>query len=159
MTQGKKVVFVASAIIVIIFVVFAAMNLKKTAKMAIMTESGAEAEIPQNISGLSVELLQYGTGDLKVQDGDYILIRYEGKLTDGTVFATNVGSGEPKGIYIGKGEVIPGWDEGLIGMKENEKRKLTISPSMAYGNGGSPKDGVPANSTLVYEIMLFDIIR
>ncbi len=159
MTQGKKIVMAASAIIVMIFVVFAAMSLKKTEKVAIMTESGAEAQIPQNISGLDVELLQYGIGDLKVQDGDYVLLRYEGRLTDGTVFATNMGSGEPKGAYIGKGDLIPGWEEGLLGMKENEKRKLTISPSMAYGNGGSPKDGVPANSTLVYEIMLLDIIR
>lgn len=159
MTQGKKIVAAVSAAIVIIFFVFAAMSLKKTEKVAIMTEGGAEAEIPKNISGLNVELLQYGAGELKAQEGDYVLIRYEGRLTDGTVFASNMSSGEPKGAYIGNGELIPGWEKGLVGMKKNEKRKLTISPSMAYGNGGSPKDGVPASSTLVYEIMLLDIIR
>lgn len=159
MTQGKKIVVIAAAIILIIFSVLAAMNFKKTEKFAILTESGAEAEVPRNISGLKVELLQYGTGDLKVQDGDYLLIRYEGRLTDGTVFATNLGNGEPRGIFIGKGENIPGWEQGLIGMKANEIRRLSVAPSMAYGNGGSPKDGIPADSTLIYEIHLLEIIR
>jgi FKBP-type peptidyl-prolyl cis-trans isomerase len=159
MTQGKKILLVASSAILLIFIYFAAKNLKIKEDFVIMTESGAEAELPQNVSGLRVELLQYGNGDRQVKNGDYILIRYEGRLSDGTLFATNMGKSEPLGVYIGKGETIPGWEKGLLGMRVNEKRKLVVSPEMAYGKNGSPKDGVPADTTLIYEIHLLNIVE
>ncbi|MFA6897109.1 MAG: FKBP-type peptidyl-prolyl cis-trans isomerase [Patescibacteria group bacterium] len=156
MVRGKKILIIVLLVILIGITILAVKNLK-TPSLRGSGSGETVTDVPENISGLGVEVLQYGTGDRKVQSGDYILIRYEGKLQDGTVFASNLEQAEPSGFYVGKGETIKGWDKGLIGMRENEKRKLTISPELAYGSFGS--DGVPANATLTYEIHLLDIVE
>lgn len=153
MVRGKNILVLVLLVILIGFTVFAVENLKTPS----LSGSEKVADIPKDISGLKIKLLQYGTGDRKVQSGDYILIRYEGKLQNGTVFASNMEQEEPSGFYIGKGETIEGWDKGLIGMRKNEKRKLTVSPELAYGSTGLT--GVPANAILTYEIHLLDIVE
>lgn len=139
------------------FTVFAVGNLKRP-RMQTEKTGDAAANVPTDVKGLEVEVLQYGMGDREVKAGDYILVRYEGKLQNGTVFVSNLGQGEPFGFYIGQGKVIAGWDQGLIGMKANEKRRLTIDPELAYGETGSAALGVPADAHLTYEIHLLDIV-
>ena len=157
MVRGKKILISVSLIILMIFIIFAASSFKKPGLYT--TGSGeTTADVPQHIPGLDVKILQYGTGDRKVQAGDYILVRYEGKLPNGTTFVTNLEQAEPFGLYIGKGEAIEGWEKGLMGMRVNEKRSLTIDPDLAYGSQGSSANGVPQDTTLTYEVHLLDIV-
>ena len=85
-----------------------------------------------------------------------IPISHTGWLTDGTKFDSSLNPGRsPFRFTVGGGQVIKGWDEGLIGMKAGGKRKLTIPPSMGYGN--QDMGVIPPNSTLVFEIDLLII--
>lgn len=94
-----------------------------------------------------------GTG-AAAQTGDTVTVNYTGKLEDGTVFDTSVGK-QPIQFVLGAGQVIPGWDQGLIGMKVGGKRLLVIPPDLAYGS--SDYGPIPANSTLVFEVSLVAI--
>ena len=97
--------------------------------------------------------------DLKVGEGtavakyNIVTVNYTGWLTDGTKFDSSLNPGRsPFRFTVGGGQVIKGWDEGLIGMKVGGKRKLTIPPNMGYG--GQDMGVIPPNSTLVFEIDL-----
>ena len=100
--------------------------------------------------------------DLKVGEGSEVVrynivtVNYTGWLTDGTKFDSSLNPGRsPFRFTVGGGQVIKGWDEGLIGMKAGGKRKLTIPPSMGYGN--QDMGVIPSNSTLIFEIDLLII--
>ena len=82
----------------------------------------------------------------KTKNGDTVQMKYKGTLTDGTQFDSNFDSGRPFAFKIGAGQVIAGWDKGLLGMCIGEGRKLTIPPSMAYGS--QQVGPIPAGSTL-----------
>ena len=83
--------------------------------------------------------------------GDTLTVNYTGKLEDGTVFDTSVGK-SPIQFVLGAGQVIPGWDQGLAGMKVGGKRLLVIPPDLGYG--GQANGPIPANSTLIFEVDL-----
>jgi len=93
------------------------------------------------------------------KNGDTLIMNYTGRLTDGTVFDSNVdpkfGHVEPFEFVLGAGQVIQGWDEGLLGMKVGEKKTLTIPPEKAYGNHAI--GSIPANSTLIFDVELVGI--
>ncbi len=99
-------------------------------------------------------------GSAKVaQKGDVVSVNYTGRLEDGTVFDSNIepqfGHVEPFTFPLGVGQVITGWDEGIVGMKVGEKKTLTIPPEKGYGeNAVGP---IPANSTLIFDIEILDI--
>lgn len=93
-----------------------------------------------------------GTGR-EIKKGDTITVNYTGKLTDGSIFDS---SSEPFTTQIGVGNVIKGWDEGLIGMKTGGKRTLTIPSDMAYGKAGSPP-AIPPDATLIFAIELLEV--
>lgn len=101
-----------------------------------------------------IEELQAGEGD-EVQSGDQVTIHYTGWLEDGTVFDSSVKRGVPFKTQIGVGDVIAGWDMGVIGMKKGSKRKLTIPAELAYGDRAVSI--IPANSTLIFEVELLGI--
>lgn len=105
-------------------------------------------------SNLKIEDIKIGTGSA-VQSGDNISINYKGTLTDGTQFDSSYDRGVPFETQIGVGRVIKGWDEGVIGMKVGGKRKLTIPPELGYGEQGT--QGIPPNSTLIFEVELMGI--
>lgn len=110
-----------------------------------------------NSKDLVVETIEEGSGDQAVESGDDIVIHYRGTLEDGTVFDSSYDRGEPFQTQIGVGAVIQGWDEGVIGMKPGEKRKLIIPPDMAYGEQGV--GSIPPNSTLIFEVELVEILK
>lgn len=91
-----------------------------------------------------------GTGD-EVVVGDVLTVEYTGKLQDGTVFDTSVGK-KPIQFVLGAGQVIPGWDQGLMGMKVGGKRLLVVPPDLAYGADGY--GSIPGNATLIFEVTL-----
>jgi FKBP-type peptidyl-prolyl cis-trans isomerase len=106
-------------------------------------------------SGLIIEDTAVGNGT-EVKSGDIVKIHYTGKLTDGTVFDSSVPRNQPFETPIGKGLVIQGWDEGVVGMKVGGKRKLTIPPDLGYGARGAGA-AIPPNSTLIFELELLDV--
>jgi len=87
--------------------------------------------------------------------GDMLTVHYVGRLTDGKVFDSSVDRNTPFDFTLGVGQVIKGWDEGMIGMRVGGKRVLTISPEYAYGSTGI--GAIPPNSTLVFEVELLDV--
>ncbi|MBN2098016.1 MAG: FKBP-type peptidyl-prolyl cis-trans isomerase [Dehalococcoidia bacterium] len=92
------------------------------------------------------------SGSPKVAEpGDVLSVYYTLWLEDGTQVESNVG-GDPYKFTLGAGEVIKGWDEGLVGMKEGETRTLTIPPEQAYGAIG--QGDIPPNATLTFEVKL-----
>ncbi len=82
----------------------------------------------------------------KTRNGDTVSMKYKGTLQDGTEFDSNYGKGKPFKFTLGAGQVIAGWDQGLLGMCIAEGRKLIIPPNLAYG--GQRVGPIPAGSTL-----------
>lgn len=88
--------------------------------------------------------------------GDTIAVHYTGTLhTDGTQFDSSAG-GNPITFTLGAGQVIQGWDQGLLGMRPGGKRTLVIPPELAYGDQGFP-GAIPPHSTLVFDVELVAI--
>jgi FKBP-type peptidyl-prolyl cis-trans isomerase len=109
-----------------------------------------------NTNGLIVEDIELGTGEA-IKSGDEILIHYSGTLEDGTEFDSSYSRNDPLEIQIGVGQVIKGWDEGIIGLKVGGKRKLTIPSDLAYGDGGIP-GVIPPKATLIFNVELVNIL-
>ena len=89
-------------------------------------------------------------------DGMSVVVHYAGWLADGTQFDSSKEKQDPFEFTLGKKEVIPGWEEGLKGMKVGGKRKLTIPPQLAYGEAGAG-DTIPPNATLTFEVELLAV--
>ena len=117
-------------------------------------ETGGD-ELNMDIDKLEIEELEMGEGE-EVKEGDSVSVHYTGTLTDGTKFDSSLERNEPFEFTVGKGEVIQGWDIGLLGMKAGGKRKITIPPEMGYGEAGAGTS-IPPNSTLIFEIELLEI--
>ena len=94
-----------------------------------------------------------GTG-AEAAVGNTVSVNYTGKLQNGTVFDTSVGKA-PIEFPLGGGYVIPGWDQGLVGMKVGGKRLLIIPPSLGYGS--QDYGPIPGNSTLIFEVELVGV--
>lgn len=92
--------------------------------------------------------------------GDVVSMNYTGRLQDGTVFDSNIDPKfnhvEPFFFTLGAGQVIAGWDKGIIGMKAGEKKTLTIAPEDGYGVNGAG-NVIPPNATLIFEVELLKI--
>ena len=112
--------------------------------------------LPPGPTSLEKEDLTVGTG-AEAKDGDTVHVQYTGTLTNGKKFDSSYDhGGDPFKVTIGQGEVIKGWDEGLLGMKVGGKRRLRIPSDLGYGSAGSPPD-IPGNAGLVFEIELVSI--
>ena len=103
-------------------------------------------------SGLLYKVEKEGTGDAP-KDSDTVVVNYKGTLIDGKEFDNSYTRGEPLSFRLDG--VIPGWTEGLKNIKKGGKIQLVIPPDLAYGKTGVP--GIPANSTLVFDVELLDI--
>ena len=91
--------------------------------------------------------------------GDDVTVQYVGvNFSNGQEFDASWNRGEPFEFTLGGGQVIPGWDEGVVGMKEGGRRKLTIPPDLAYGPQGSPP-AIGPNETLVFVIDLEKVAK
>ena len=115
----------------------------------IMNTQGPEA------AGLKIETLKEGSGN-GAKTGDKITVHYIGTLTDGRKFDSSVDRGQPFSFQLGAGQVISGWDNGLVGIKVGEKRHLTISPELGYGAEGAG-GVIPPNATLIFEVEMLKI--
>jgi peptidylprolyl isomerase len=89
--------------------------------------------------------------------GDGVTVQYVGvSFSTGEEFDASWDRGQPFPFVLGAGDVIPGWDKGIVGMRKGGRRKLTIPPELAYGAQGSPPDIAP-NETLVFIVDLVSI--
>lgn len=104
---------------------------------------------------LQIEDLQPGDGKAVVK-GALITTHYTGRLEDGTVFDSSVEKGRPFQCVIGTGRVIKGWDLGLMGMQVGGKRKLFVPAHLGYGERQVGR--IPANSNLIFEIELLEVL-
>lgn len=123
------------------------------AVMLIAVSCSKEKQTMNN--GLVIEDLKIGDGQ-EVKKFNIVTVNYTGLLEDGTKFDSSLNPGRtPFRFTVGAGQVIKGWDEGLMGMKIGGKRKLTIPPDLGYGSRDNGP--IPANSTLTFEIDLLTI--
>jgi FKBP-type peptidyl-prolyl cis-trans isomerase len=103
-------------------------------------------------SGLYYRDLAVGTGKT-VASGDSVYVRYSGALSSGQVFDQRTPAQPTFDFKLGTGYVIPGWDQGLVGMKVGGTRQLIIPPALAYGSAGY-YPAIPPNAVLVFNIVM-----
>ncbi|MCY3412747.1 MAG: FKBP-type peptidyl-prolyl cis-trans isomerase [Candidatus Heimdallarchaeota archaeon] len=108
------------------------------------------------MSGLKTEDIVKGTGPMP-RVGQTCVMHYTGWLENGKKFDSSVDRDEPFEFTIGIGEVIQGWDIGVMDMKVGGKRKLIIPPELGYGGNPVGNGLIPANSTLIFEVELLGI--
>jgi FKBP-type peptidyl-prolyl cis-trans isomerase len=115
------------------------------------------APLPPGPTKLELEDLVAGTTGREARTGDTVHVQYTGTLTNGKKFdSSHDHGGDPFKFTIGKGEVIKGWDQGVVGMKVGSKRRLRIPSDLGYGEKGSPPN-IPPGAGLVFEVELVSI--
>jgi FKBP-type peptidyl-prolyl cis-trans isomerase FkpA len=137
-------------------------------------DSTAVANIPSNpavetyapATGVVIANMTRVSNDLFIQDipagtgteataGRTVDVRYTGYLTNGTIFDSNAAASRPILTFtLGAGQVISGWDQGLIGMRVGGRRRLVIGSTLAYQNRSPNPNTIPQNSTLVFDVTL-----
>lgn len=120
-----------------------------------LEENAAKEGVTETDSGLQYEVLTSGDADgPQPQADDVVVVHYEGRLLDGTVFDSSVQRGEPAELPVGG--VIPGWVEVLQMMHVGDKWTVTVPAELAYGPR-SPSPVIPPNSILVFDMELMSI--
>jgi len=144
----KEIITVIIILLVIALAFFLMMRPKE------LNAPTTEQNSTTNMSEVKIEVLQEGTGEPS-KNGDELTVHYTGILEDGTKFDSSVDRGTPFSFTLGAGQVIQGWEQGMLNMKVGEKRKLTIPYSLGYGeNGYGP---IPPKATLIFEVELLKI--
>jgi peptidylprolyl isomerase len=142
---GKMTVAVLMALLPLSAITFAAQDAVKAAK-TVTTDSGLK---------YTDVVVGKGAGPAK---GKQVKVHYTGTLENGTKFDSSVDRNEPFSFVIGVGQVIPGWDEGVMTMKVGGKRKLIIPSKLGYGARGAG-GVIPPNATLLFDVELLDASR
>ncbi len=148
---------VVLAIIVVVFFFFFPnylQGMSSGAQSSALPNQENTAAQPSTQSNLLVQDTAVGTG-ATAEPGDQVQVEYIGKLQDGTIFDQSSNHGGSFTFVLGAGQVIPGWDQGLVGMKVGGERILTIPPDLAYGN--QQAGTIPPNSTLVFDVKLIGV--
>lgn len=167
--SNKPFIFVGIFLFVLIIIgILVFVFGKKTENQSLQTDkisatiSGSATPIAANsakpmekVTELKIEDEKIGIGDEAIS-GKKVTVNYIGTLTDGTKFDSSYDRNEPFSFVLGAGQVIEGWDKGVVGMKVGGKRKLTIPSSLAYGDSGIP-GAIPGGATLVFDVELLKV--
>lgn len=175
--ERNEVIGVAAGIGIVV-VLFVGMRMFPGATMPVMnSESNAtgddivdisKAQSPEAVTEALAGAIgaDGGVSDLIIQDsligegaevveGSVVTVHYVGLLQSGVQFDNSMARGEPFTFRVGAGDVIEGWDVGVVGMKKGGERILVIPPEMAYGARGV--GSIPPNSTLLFAIQLLEV--
>ena len=128
--------------------------------LLIKSNTKTDAPVVQNYKPEETNNIETNNMEEKISKaGDVLVMNYTGRLENGTIFDSNIlpefNHVAPFEFVLGAGQVIQGWDEGLLGMKIGEKKTLVIPPEKGYGDRAISV--IPANSTLIFEVELVDI--
>lgn len=124
-------------------------------QQALAQGQAAQQQQQQLMAQLNIKDDVVGTG-ATAESGDTVSVLYTGTLDNGTVFdASSLHGNQPFSFLLGAGQVIQGWDLGVVGMKVGGKRELTIPPALAYGAQGN--GSIPPNTTLHFTITLLSV--
>jgi peptidylprolyl isomerase len=148
--------------IIVFLLLVAAISIPACSQKEVTTvpEKAAEQQVSgavKSSSGLSYTDLVKGSGAAPTS-GKNVTVHYTGWLENGTKFDSSVDRGQPFVFRIGAGEVIPGWDEGVMSMRVGGKRKLIIPSQLGYGPSGAG-GVIPPNATLIFEVELLDVAK
>lgn len=106
-------------------------------------------------SGLKYTEIKEGSGAVAT-NGKKVMVHYVGTLENGKVFDSSLNNNQPLSFILGSGEMVPGFDEGILSMKVGGRRKLVIPPNLAWGSDGAG-DVIPPNSTVTFDVELLDV--
>ncbi len=118
------------------------------------------AEVPpdayiESPTGLRFHDLTVGSGAV-AEEGDLVEVHYTGWVQGGARFDSSLPRGRPITLTLGEGGVIPGWEEGLLGMREGGERQLVIPSELGYGAAGRPPQ-IPGGATLIFDVELVSV--
>jgi FKBP-type peptidyl-prolyl cis-trans isomerase len=120
----------------------------------------ATAALASQPDQLKIIDVKRGTGAV-AKAGQQVTVHYTGWLYEngakGKKFDSSVDRGTPFSFVLGAGQVIPGWDQGVAGMKVGGKRTLIIPSELGYGAGGTPDGTIPPNATLIFDVELLGV--
>jgi FKBP-type peptidyl-prolyl cis-trans isomerase FkpA len=157
----KRLIIVCSFAVVTAAVLIQCKNAKNIANNnTIQVGSTKKMERIKTASGLEYEIIQEGTG-ANPKPGSMVTVHYTGWLNkngqpSGNPFDSSHNRNQPFTFQIGVGMVIRGWDEGVMGMKIGEKRRLYIPSSLGYGARGAGSV-IPANADLIFDVELISV--
>ncbi len=155
--QQKKIIQTVAIIIAIVIVGIFFYLTPMSSSQQPSNVQGTEDEVaaPEAPgSGLIIRDDVVGTGDQAIP-GAMLTVNYVGTLSDGTKFDSSYDRNQPFTFTFGVGQVIPGWEQGLVGMKVGGKRTLVIPSGLAYGEKGIGP--IPPNATLVFQVELLQV--
>lgn len=152
----KKTLTLGAAIAAAIALSIGACNKKTETTPSSDTAASAAGGQQSATESVKTEDLKAGNGT-EATNGKTVSVHYTGTLaSDGKKFDSSLDRGQPFKFVLGAGQVIKGWDLGVLGMKVGGKRKLTIPSSLAYGERGAG-NVIPPNAALVFEVELLEV--
>lgn len=152
---SKSIISYTSVLIVVRHSIRFLLSLSFVLLLGLTACDSAEECVPRDGALLSEDIL-VGDGQSVVASTDSVYVYYVGTLENGDIFDDWVVQDGPE-IGLSFGRLIEGWKQGLVGMKEGGRRKLTIPPTLAYGC--DEVGSIPPNSTLVFDIRLGRLVQ
>jgi FKBP-type peptidyl-prolyl cis-trans isomerase len=154
MKKDMTITIIAAVLVVVAIAVLLVLNGQKSASPK---QSASLANSATTADGLQVTDVTVGTGAV-AEAGDTVTVNYVGSFPNGQVFDASANHGSNGFTFVlGAGDVIKGWDEGVLGMKVGGERKLVVPPSLGYGAKGTPGGPIPPNATLDFDITLLNV--
>ena len=152
----KQIFLVIILVIAVLGIYFIVKN-QKNNKASEVNPNTPIPNIPNTheIQGMKIEVLKEGTGESS-KNGDRVAVHYAGTLENGAKFDSSIDRGEPFQFTLGAGQVIQGWDLGVVGMKIGEIRRLYVPSAYGYGEQGSGNI-IPPNANLIFEVELLGL--